>query len=371
MRIGINARLLASPDQRGFNRYTAELVRALAKRGVEIVLFSDRPINAVHRLEGLRAVVHPGKRQWRWQHRWLGGALERENIDLFHAPAHWGFPWRSKIPMVATIHDLASRELPHLFAGAPLRDRLRHGLEERLVVRKARRIITVSEFSADSIVRHLKVPREKITVTVEGAAPAFTTTAGERSAALVAFHRLRLPFFACVGGFDARKNLVVLVEALARLPESERFQIALIGSPGPAAHALLARASALGVRDWLHLAGSLPDAEVAALLCAAAAVVVPSTMEGFGLPVVEAMHVGTPAIVSSAGSLPEIAGNAALVCRPDHPDDFAEAMTKLARNPDLRRSLADRALARAPLFTWEIAAQQTMDVYESVIRDTR
>jgi glycosyltransferase involved in cell wall biosynthesis len=370
VKIGINARYLSSPSRRGFNRYTAELVRALAAHQQhEILLFSDKPIHEGHALGALgnvRAVIQPEKRQWQWQHRELGPSLVREGVDVFHAPAHWGLPWHSKVPAVATIHDLADREVPQHFADAPLKDKLRHRAEEWLVVRRAARIITVSEYSARSIAKHLDVKRERIAVTVEGAAPAFNADARQRADETIAAHGIHRPFYACVGGFDARKNLVVLVEAVARLPRELRPPIVLVGAPGPAAHKLMSRAAELGVRDVFKLAGILTDDELAAILSAAVSVVTPSTLEGFGLPVVEAMHVGTPAIVSDAGSLPEIAGEAAIVCPAEDPDAFAAALRRLIDEPALRDSLAAKASARAAGFTWARCAEQTLAVYASV-----
>ena len=372
MRVGFNARYLTSPNRRGFNRYTAELVRALALLpDVEIVLFSDAPVHEAHHLHdlaGVRTVVQKEKRQWQWQHRELGPALARENIDVFHAPAHWGLPWHSKIPAVATIHDLADRELPQYFADSSMRDRLRHRAEEWLVVRRAARIITVSEYSAASIARHLGVPRERIAVTVEGAAPAFHPGAAGDAAGVLAQLPVQQPFFACVGGFDARKNLIVLVEAVAQLEPALRPHFVLVGAPGPAAHALMASAGELGVRQHFHLAGTLNDRDLAGMLSAAVAVVTPSTLEGFGLPVVEAMHVGTPAIVSSAGSLPEIAGDAALICDPEDRSCFAASLRRLIDEPGTRAELARKATERATGFTWKRAAEQTYAVYEDVLQ---
>ena len=139
VRVGINARLLASPDIRGFNRYTAELVRALAATSrVDLVLFSDAPIHRRHGLDALPAVIGTVRPQLRWQHGWLPGALKAERIELFHAPAHWGVPWRSACPVVVTIHDVADRELPALQPPTSVVAALRHEGEQWLAVRRAR-----------------------------------------------------------------------------------------------------------------------------------------------------------------------------------------------------------------------------------------
>ncbi len=372
MKVGFNARLLASDVRRGFNRYTVELVRALADGGVEIVLFSDAPIHPAHGIAGhprVRTVVHALAPQWRWQHGWLPRALAAERVDVFHAPAHWGLPWRGSVPMTATIHDLADRELPDLFDRAPLRAKARHRLEEWLVVRRAGVILTVSAYSATSIARHLGVDVSRVAVTVEGAAPAFQPVAPEVAAAAARARGLPGSYFLFVGGFDPRKNLPVLLHALSRMGERERPVLALVGGSAADAEVLRGEAERLGVAGSLRFLGAVPDDELASLYAAAVALVLPSRLEGFGLPVVEAMHVGTPVIVSSAGSLPEIAGDAGLVCWPDDAGGFADAMRRLRDEPDLRADLARRARARAPRFTWQRAAEQTIETYERLLRD--
>lgn len=370
LRVGVNARLLASPDRRGFNRYTAELVRALAAAGrVEPVLFTDLPVHPVHGLERLREVRAPVRPVAWWQHRWLPAALRRERIEVFHAPAHWGVPWRSPCPVVATIHDLADRERPDLRAPAGFEVRARHAFEQWLVVHTARRIIAVSHWTAGSIARHLGVDPARIAVTVEGAAPAFDAPADHAQLGAIREQLgLREPYFIYVGGFDERKNLGAIVRALAALPAEQRVTVAMAGEGGAAAEALRREALALGVDPWIVLVGAVEDAALAGLYAGALAVIMPSWLEGFGLPVVEAMHVGTPAIVSSAGSLPEIAGDGALVFPPDDPAALAAAMRRLATDGALRDVLAARARARAPLYTWAAAAAQTAEVYLAAAR---
>jgi glycosyltransferase involved in cell wall biosynthesis len=368
LRVGINARLLAGPDRRGFNRYTAELVRALAASGrVEPVLFSDAPIHPIHGLEQIPRVLRFVRPQALWQHRWLPGALRRERIELFHAPAHWGVPWHSPCPVVATIHDLADRERPELAVHGGLRAAARHEMEQWLVMRKTRRIIAVSEWTAASIARHLGVERERIAVTVEGAAPAFDLAPEpERVVAVRAEFDLQEPYFLYVGGFDDRKNLGALVAALERQPEQRRTQVALVGEGGGAA-ALQKAAMRSGVKAWMRFLGGVDDAKLAALYAGAVALVLPSWLEGFGLPVVEAMHMGTPSIISTGGSLPEIAGDAGLTFAPDDPAALAAAMRRLVSDRSARAALAVRAQERAPFYTWRRAAEQTVRVYEEAL----
>jgi len=373
MRIGLNARLLASDDRRGFNRYAAGLARALQASGrCEVVLFADAPIHPVHRLGALEHRVEPVRPQWRWQHAWLPAALREARVDLFHAPAHWGVPLRSHCPVVATIHDLADRERPEDFAGTSLRAAVRHRFEEWLVVRRAARILTVSQYSARSIERYLRVTPGRIAVTVEGGEPAEAGAARDTGSApdrIGAPARLGLvpPYFIAVGGFEARKNPGAVVRALAALGESERPAVAFVGRRTRDADELRVAALAAGVDRWVRVLGEVPDADLTTLLAGAVALLMPSRLEGFGLPVVEAMHAGTPSIVSDAGSLPEIAGDAGLVVPVDDAAALAVAMRRLVAEPATRAAFAARARARASQFTWKGAAEQTLAVYEEVL----
>ena len=205
-------------------------------------------------------------------------------------------------------------------------------------------------------------------MTVEGAAPAFAATIEPaRVASVRRDYGLDAPFFLYVGGFDPRKNLGALVAALGFQAPDRRIPVALVGTGGPAADALRLQAEAAGVLPWVRLLGEVEDEKLAALYAAAVALVMPSWLEGFGLPVVEAMHMGTPAIVSTGGSLPEIAGDAGLAFRPDDPQALAAAMSRLAAKPSLRSVLAARARARAERYTWRRAAEQTLAIYEAAL----
>jgi len=368
MRVGINARLLASPDLRGFNRYTAELVRALAATGrAELVLFSERPLHPVHRLEGFRVVCSPVRPQFRWQHVWLPRVLRRERMEVFHAPAQWGFPWICPCPLVATIHDVADLERPHVARPGLSVVTARNDLEMAIVVRRAARIVTVSEWSARSIMRHLGVPADRVAVTVEGAAPAFVRASAAHVEAARREAGLPERYFLYVGGFDERKNVGALVRALALTPPAHRTAVALVGSDLAGAASLMVEARHAGVAEWLLPLGSLEDARLASLYSGALALVLPSWLEGFGLPVVEAMHCGTPAIVADAASLPEIAGDAALRFPPAEAAALAAQMARLAEDPGLRAALTARARERAARFTWVRAAEQTAAIYEAVL----
>jgi glycosyltransferase involved in cell wall biosynthesis len=367
LRIGFNARALCGPHPRGFSRYTAGLVRALARiAGVEPVLFCDAPIHPVHDVGHLECVIHVRRPTYVWQHVWLPAELRRRSIDLFHAPAHWGFPALATVPCVCTIHDLADRELPR---EAPVRRDLRHVAEEWLAVRRAARILTVSAWSAESIRRHLHVPPDRIAVTVEGSDLRPATEAD-----LVRFrtaHRIDRPFVVHVGGHEARKNVDALLAAAAMLPCEARPLLVFVGSDAVSGGRLHTAAAARGVGADVRMLGPLSDTELAAAYTGAVATVIPSWVEGFGLPIVEAMHCGTPSIVAHAAALPEVAGDAGLTFPPDRPEVLAAHLRVLAARPELASELREKASARATLFTWERAAAQVVDVYESVLARSR
>jgi glycosyltransferase involved in cell wall biosynthesis len=166
-----------------------------------------------------------------------------------------------------------------------------------------------------------------------------------------------------VGTLEPRKNLVALLRALARLPAEVRLVVAGAAGWGEGEAGPGRIAAELGVRDRVTLAGRVSDAELDALYRAACAFVMPSLSEGFGLPVLEAMARGTPVVCSRAGSLTEIAGDAALLHAPTDDAELAAHLLALWRDDALRAEYSRRGFTRAAQFSWAKAAAETARVY--------
>ena len=289
--------------------------------------------------------------------------LRRIGADLVHGPAFVG-PVLASCPAVVTIHDLSFLRFPALFRPA---NRLYLAVLTRLSARRARRLIAVSAETASEVTRLLGVPAERIDVVYHGVDPMFRPLpAGE----VAAFRQRRgLPerFVLFVGTLEPRKNLVRLVEAFARIRAgADRHigaRLVLAGGKGWLYDELFARVEALGLGEQVTFPGYVASDELPLWYNAATVLAYPSIYEGFGLPVLEAQACGTPVLTSNVSSLPEAAGEAALMVDPYDVEALAAGLHRLLVDEPLRHELRERGLAHAGQFSWPRAAQETARVY--------
>jgi glycosyltransferase involved in cell wall biosynthesis len=172
-------------------------------------------------------------------------------------------------------------------------------------------------------------------------------------------------FVLFVGLIEPRKNLETLVDAYLADSLCEGFDLVLAGNLGWDYSRLLKKVAASGVRNRIHMPGYIDDADLPALYSMAAAFVYPSLYEGFGLPVLEAMACGAPVITSGVSSLPEVAGDAAILVDPRDCRAVAGALRMVLGDEELREDLSQRGRQRSQLFTWERTAGKTLDVYRA------
>jgi glycosyltransferase involved in cell wall biosynthesis len=357
-RIGIDAR----NDQAGIGRYTFSLIRELAQidRENEYVLLLSRERFASYAAP--RANFRAVEADIPWftvrEQLQLPQLVGRERLDLMHYP-HLTVPLASRTPFVVTVHDLN-----YLDAAADSGSRVRRaGYRVELAkARRARRLIAVSEHTRDSIVRELRVEPERVAVTYEAADPPGTV---EPDASVLARLGLDAPFFLYVGAAYPYKNLAGLIEAFARLDGNR--QLVLAGDQEEFGAALREQAVAAGLADRVVFPGRVSDAELAALYGGALAYAFVSYSEGFGLPGLEAMSAGLPVVAASAGSLPEIYGDAARYCDPRDADSIAAALDQVASDEQLRTRLVALGRERAAEFSWQRTAEQTLAVYRQAL----
>ena len=294
-----------------------------------------------------------------------GGALSGK-VDVFHAPDHF-IPKLRDVPVVATLHDAVPISHPH-WTSPGLRS-----FKNWLWLRSsqwAQHIITISEFSKAEIVRHFGIPSERISVVHNGVDERyFERIDADQGDAAVAAMNLPERFFMFVGTFQPRKNIERIVDAHEALPPALRQAVPLliVGRNGWGSEALVARLKAYpagGPVRWLQ---NVDDLAKRVMMQRATALVFPSLLEGFGLPVLEGFASQTPVITSNQTSLPEVAGDAAWLVDPYDVRALTEAMATLAREPALCSTLVTKGLDRARQFSWAMCARRTVDVYEQVL----
>jgi glycosyltransferase involved in cell wall biosynthesis len=373
LRVGINARLLFDPSIRGWNRYTINLLAELPPLGVELVLYSDRPVHASY-LDRLprgsyTLRVRGGLRLPAWEQRWLPRQCGVDGVDLLHSPYNAGLPWSCPCPRVLTLHDAI--DFVH---GRPLswrarlsRDALQTRLYHWVARTRAERIITVSEHARGDIVSSLGVPARKVSVIYEAADPRFCepVTAEDRARAR-SRHGLPGRYVFYVGGWEGRKNIPFLVRGFAAA-DLEGVSLVLAGGRPEQRASLTALATELGVGGRLHLLNWVEDEDLPALYAEALAFAYPSEYEGFGLQLCEAMAVGCPTLAARATCLPEVLGDGGATFALGETAELTGLLTCVASDGSFRADLSRRALARSSAFSWRRAAEQTVAVYRDLL----
>jgi glycosyltransferase involved in cell wall biosynthesis len=288
--------------------------------------------------------------------------LKKSKPDVFHC--QYIQPPFGSTKTVVSIHDLAHEHFPEFFH--PL-EALRLQKLVHWTARRASHILTLSEFSAADIAGRFGIPREKITVTPLAASADFHP----REKHLCQEHlartfRIDSPFILYVGRIQARKNLLRLVEAYARLrKQGVNAKLVIVGKRDWQSERLLAKVNELGLGASVIFPGYVSAEDLPLFYNAAELFVFPSIFEGFGLPVVESMASGVPTITSFGSALEEVAGDGALLVDPLDTISIEDALRKILGDSELQRRLITRGLERSARFKPESLALQALEVYRS------
>lgn len=368
MRIAFDGTTLR-PRRTGVGYYTEHLLRHLVQQDErhEVVVVSNRPIDLVAPLA--RPVRTAWGRQIPVRLLWMQLVAPRLLRALEPDVAHFTnsmVPLASDVPTVVTIHDMSLTLVPQFH---PVRRLLLNRPLASLAARRVDAVITVSHSARRDILRLYNLPAERVRVVYEAAAPAFRPIRDPARLDEVR-RRYALPeqFLLYVGTIEPRKNLARLIEAFAArfCARDVRMPLVCVGRYGWKARDVGARVERLGLRDAVRFLGYVPFTDLPAIYSLCTAFVFPSLHEGFGLPVVEAMACGAPAIVGANSSLLEIADDAALAVDARDTIAIGDALARLVADADLRRDLSRRGRARAAFFSWQRAARETLDVYRWV-----
>jgi len=287
--------------------------------------------------------------------------LAARGADLYHGTNYLA-PLLSPCPLVLTVHDLTTLSMPQAHRRL---NRAAHAVLPALV-RRARMIITDAGSTRRELIERWDIAPARVTAVhlAPGARFRQSVSEAERQR-VVRWYGLAQPFVLFVGTLEPRKNLAGLFRAFAAARRSARLphHLVLVGPMGWGVGETMRLPDALGIRDRVALVGYVPERDLPGFYAAAEMLVYPSLKEGFGLPPVEAMAVGTAVVTSNCSSLPEVVGEAALTVDPTNDEALAAAIARLARDEALRRRLIGAGRARAARFTWERTARRTMAVY--------
>ena len=306
--------------------------------------------------------------------KWLAvGARQqvaRQRVDLVHCPAFVA-PTRLPVPVVITVHDAAARLFPRDY---PLEWRLYDRFILPAMVRRAAAIIAPSEHARLDAIRYYGAPPKRVLVTHEAPDPAYSPRSNHEVEALLAEHNLprsasrggHAPILLFSGAPLSRKNLDVVLMALAGAEQGSVLSSATLAISGARAEEFPRYSTwieAHGLTHRVRWLGRVPTEKMPVLYAAVDVLVYPSLYEGFGLPPLEAMAVGTPVVASNTASLPEVLGDAALLVAPHDHRGLAQAVEAVLTNHQMRARLVQAGKKRAALYTWANCAEQTVLAY--------
>jgi glycosyltransferase involved in cell wall biosynthesis len=371
-RIAFDARYV-NDRYHGIGRYAFRLLEALVlEQERTFIVFRGQEQDT--RFDWGSLAAHPNVEIWEgpwplyWpQEQYLWPSLLRQSrADLSYSP-YFVAPLLSPCPVVITIHDLIFDRYPEYMPWAWLRPYYR--LLMKLSIRRAQRIISVSQATAHDLSHYYKIPPGRVTVSLEGVEPSFGTVPHEdRLRATRLHYKLERPVILSVGARRPHKNLARLVRAFASLVPHVAHDLLLVGPADnrfPDEAYKVAMEAGLNGRvrflDWV------PETDLVSLYALADLVVVPSLLEGFGLPALEAMNSGTPVLAGQTSSLPEVVGEAGVLVDPYDTEALAIGMRELLHDEARRQRLAEAGRMRAQSFTWQHVAQKVLRVYEEAV----
>ncbi len=380
MKIGIDA--TSWSNWRGFGRFTRSLVRSLVRIDSQnqYVLFFDsgyekcagvpqaaRHIKVATTVPQDEAIGPASRRSladiWR-----MTRAVAAEGLDLFFSPSVDSyFPVFKVARKVLAIYDANIDEMPEVIL-SNRRARLLRWIKMRVALRQADLVITGSAYSRAQIKSVLGFDDSRVGIVPGGVDPIFRPPESIDHARQIVRERYGIagPYFLYVGGPGPTKNLQALADSFAALKsEREVATLAIAGKAEPGGELeMIARKLGSGA----HLLGFQSDEALVELYQAALALVIPSLKEGYGLPGVEAVSCGTPAIVTIASPLPELLGAAAIAVDPHRPSEITEAMRAMLLNREARETARSAAIALAGRFSWEHSARAAVELFERVAR---
>lgn len=372
MLIGIDASRAVTNRRTGTEAYAWFLIRELislaGQRGHLLRLYFNQPPpdDLFPQADCVENVIIPQTRLW--THTRLAAELHRQPPDVFFTPAHV-IPLSYHGRAVATIHDLGYHHFPE---SHPRRQRAYLRWSTRHNGRRSWRVIADSQVTKEDLIWFDDISPDKIVVIYPGVDPALHPVSdAARMTAVLQKHNITPPYFLFLSTLQPRKNLNRLIDAYIQSGVSH--QLVLAGKPGWLSQPILDKITNLrsSISNKISLPGYIPDTDKAPLLSGATAVLYPSLHEGFGFPVLEAQACGTAVLTSTTSSLPEVAGDAALLVDPLDTAAMAAGIRRLAQDETLRKALGEKGLVNVRRFSWGDTAVQVLNLMEGNLSENK
>ncbi len=370
-RIGIDARFYGS-QSKGLGRYTQKLISYLEQIDTDNEYYIFLRRDNWHEYQPSSERFHKVLADYRWytakEQIMLPIVLLRYKLNLVHF-THFNVPLLYRRPFIVTIHDLILARYPTQRSSTlgPLLYWLKH-ISYRIIirsaVRRARRVIAVSKFTKQDIIKHFTIRAEKISVTYESVDPLPEPHQDFRT--IMQRYAISPPYILYVGNAYPHKNIEGLLRAYTKVVQHyPAYQLVLVGKRDYFFRRIQDYAATRGITQEVVFTGFVPDEELAAIYRGASVYVFPSFCEGFGLPALEACLYHVPVAASNNSSLPEILGQAAVFFDPHNPEEIAKTISSILDDPKRADELRASGSEQLKRFSWRIMAERTRDLYNA------
>jgi glycosyltransferase involved in cell wall biosynthesis len=372
-RIAFDARYI-NDRYHGIGRFAFQLLESMASLSTDydFVVYrgriQDRRFNweGITQRQNVTLRFGPGPLYWPHEQLLWPIFIRRDRIDLFHSP-YFPIPLLSRSKVIMTVHDMIFERYPQYMPGAWSRPYYK--ILMKLGLRKSQKIITVSNSTAKDLRNYYKFPLEKLAIIPEGVDNGFST--GETTIPLAEIRErygLNSQFILSVGARRPHKNFNRLIQAYSRISNEYPHNLILVGSYDTRfPDGIKQELDQNDLNGRVKLLDWVPESDLPGIYQLADFVVLPSLLEGFGLPALESMACGTPVIAADNSSFPEVIGNAGILVDPFQVNQIEDAMRRLLNQKEVRERLTRLGLERAGEFSWDKAAQMTLDTYREVL----
>ncbi len=375
MRIAVNTQKLVKNKMEGLGWFVFETMKRIVKNHPEhefVFIFGKGVDNDFIFADNVKAVNigPPFFRPLAWLLKFevfLPFYINKNRFDIFISPDGWSSK-RIKIKKAIVVHDINFAHFPEFLQKSFY---YYYSLFFPRWVKNANRIATVSHYSKADIVDTYNTDADKIDVLYNAASPIFSSVSDSVVNTIRGKYSNGKPYFVFVGALHPRKNIINLFKAfdIFKLNDNQEIKLVIVGERFYWDKKTNKVYNSLRFKGDIVFTGRLSQAELRDVMASALALTYVSLFEGFGIPIVEAMSCGVPVITSNTTSMPEVAGDAALIVNPNSVDDIAGAMAKMANDQALRQKLIDAGNIRKLDFSWDITAERLWKTVEAVLSE--
>ena len=379
MRIGIEGQRLFRKKKHGMDMVALELIKnlQLIDKKNEYVIFvkPDEDRGCIPSVPNFKIVELSGGPYPTWEQFALPRAAKKEGCQLLHCTSNTG-PVFSKVPLLTILHDIIYMESIMLFKkGGTWYQKLGNVYRRWVVppvVRKSLRITTVSNFEKQRIADFFNLDNKKLITVYNGVGEHFKKITDTKTLQ-TAKEKYQLPerFMFFLGNTDPKKNTPNVLKAFAEFNETSavKYKLVMLDYEESALQSILNEIGQPNMRPDIHLTGYVVNTDLPAIISQCTIFLYPSLRESFGIPILEGMACGVPVITSNTSSMPEVAGDAALLVNPANSNEIKAAIEKILNNEELRRQLIEKGIERASNFSWKIMAENYLKLYQDVVAE--